>query len=164
MWIAGAELPGDGTPEVVRNPATEEPLAEVPSASPEQVDRAVAAARAALGGWRRTPAGERGELLHGVAAWLRDHTEELGRLMALEGGKPLVEFAGLLVVQRVELAVERVLPLGQASLELFELPARRLILALEGCAAGNGTPLRQGDRRDHRARDAKTFATRVSCG
>src|SRR5215218_1777582 len=91
MCIAGAELPGDGSPEVVRNPATEEPLAEVPSASPGQVDRAVAAARAALGGWRRTPAGERGELLHGVAAWLRDHTEELGRLMTLEGGKPLVE-------------------------------------------------------------------------
>ena len=91
MWIAGTDLPGDGSPEVVRNPATEEPLAEVPSASPGQVDRAVAAARAALGGWRRTPAGERGELLHGVAAWLRDHTEELGRLMTLEGGKPLVE-------------------------------------------------------------------------
>src|SRR5215212_6319154 len=91
MWIAGTDLPGDGTPEVVRNPTTEEPMAEVPSASPAQVDRAVAAARAALGGWRRTPAGERGELLHGVAAWLRGHTDELGRLMTLEGGKPLVE-------------------------------------------------------------------------
>ena len=44
-----------------------------------------------LPGWRRTPAGERGELLHGVAAWLREHTDELGRLMTLEGGKPLVE-------------------------------------------------------------------------
>jgi acyl-CoA reductase-like NAD-dependent aldehyde dehydrogenase len=85
MWIAGAELRGDGSPEVVRNPATEETLADVPSASTDQVDRAVGAARAALGGWRRTPAGERGELLHGVAAWLREHTEELGRLMTLEG-------------------------------------------------------------------------------
>jgi acyl-CoA reductase-like NAD-dependent aldehyde dehydrogenase len=54
MWIAGAELPGGGSPEVVRNPATEEPLAEVRSASPGQVDRAVAAARAAAAGWRRT--------------------------------------------------------------------------------------------------------------
>jgi acyl-CoA reductase-like NAD-dependent aldehyde dehydrogenase len=44
----------------------------------------VAAARAAVGGWRRTPAGERGELPHGVAAWLRDHTQQLGRLMTLE--------------------------------------------------------------------------------
>jgi acyl-CoA reductase-like NAD-dependent aldehyde dehydrogenase len=91
MWLAGADLPGRGAVEVVRNPATEEPLAEVPSATSEQLDAAVAAARAALPGWRRTPAGERGELLHGVAAWLRDHTDELGRLMTLEGGKPLVE-------------------------------------------------------------------------
>ncbi|HEY4726498.1 MAG TPA: aldehyde dehydrogenase family protein, partial [Actinomycetota bacterium] len=91
MWAGGAELAGLGAVEVVANPATEEPLAEVPSASPGQVDRAVQAARAALGGWRRTPAGDRGELLHGVAAWLRAHTEELGRLMTLEGGKPLVE-------------------------------------------------------------------------
>jgi acyl-CoA reductase-like NAD-dependent aldehyde dehydrogenase len=91
MWIQGAEVAGDGAVEVVRNPATEEPIAEVASASPAQVDAAVAAARAALRGWRRTPAGERGELLHAVAAWLREHTEELGRLMTLEGGKPLVE-------------------------------------------------------------------------
>jgi acyl-CoA reductase-like NAD-dependent aldehyde dehydrogenase len=91
MWVAGAELAGEGGVEPVRNPATEEPLAEVAAASPAQVDRAVEAARAALPSWRRTPAGERGELLHGVAAWLRDHTDELGRLMTLEGGKPLVE-------------------------------------------------------------------------
>jgi acyl-CoA reductase-like NAD-dependent aldehyde dehydrogenase len=91
MWVGGAELAGLDAVEVVANPATEEPLAEVPSASPDQVDRAVAAARAALPGWRRTPAGERGELLHGVAAWLREHTDELGRLLTLEGGKPLVE-------------------------------------------------------------------------
>jgi Aldehyde dehydrogenase family len=84
MWLAGADLPGRGAVEVVRNPATEEPLAEVPSATSEQVDAAVAAARAALPGWRRTPAGERGELLQGVAAWLRVHTDELGRLMTLE--------------------------------------------------------------------------------
>jgi acyl-CoA reductase-like NAD-dependent aldehyde dehydrogenase len=91
MWVAGADLAGAGRVEAVRNPATEEPLAEVPSATPQQVDAAVGAAMAALAGWRRTPAGERGELLHGVAAWLREHTDELGRLMTLEGGKPLVE-------------------------------------------------------------------------
>ena len=40
MWVGGAELAGQGEVEVVANPATEEPLAEVPSASPDQVDRA----------------------------------------------------------------------------------------------------------------------------
>jgi acyl-CoA reductase-like NAD-dependent aldehyde dehydrogenase len=91
MWVGGADVAGQGPAEVVRNPATEEPLAEVPAASAGQVDHAVRAARQALPGWRRTPAGERGELLHGVAAWLREHADELGRLLTLEGGKPLVE-------------------------------------------------------------------------
>jgi acyl-CoA reductase-like NAD-dependent aldehyde dehydrogenase len=36
MWIEGAEVAGDGAVEVVRNPATEEPIAEVASASPAQ--------------------------------------------------------------------------------------------------------------------------------
>ena len=37
------------------------------------------------------PAGERGELLHGVAAWLTAHTAELAQLLTQEGGKPYVE-------------------------------------------------------------------------
>ena len=56
MWVAGSDLAGRGDADVVRNPATEEAVAEVRSASADQVDRAVAAARAALPGWRRTPA------------------------------------------------------------------------------------------------------------
>jgi acyl-CoA reductase-like NAD-dependent aldehyde dehydrogenase len=91
MWVGGAELAGLDAVEVVANPATEEPLARAPSAPLDHVAPAAAAPRAALPGWRRTPAGERGELLHGVAAWLREHTDELGRLLTLEGGKPLVE-------------------------------------------------------------------------
>jgi acyl-CoA reductase-like NAD-dependent aldehyde dehydrogenase len=59
MWVAGSDLAGRGDAGVVRNPATEEAIAEVRSASAGQVDRAVAAARAALPGWRRTPASER---------------------------------------------------------------------------------------------------------
>ena len=37
------------------------------------------------------PAIERGELLHEVATRLRDRTDEIARVMTLEGGKPLVE-------------------------------------------------------------------------
>jgi len=91
LWVAGNEQPGQGRPLAVRNPATEAVIAEVPSASAEQVDRAVQAARRAADGWRRLPAGERGELLHGVAAWLKARTGELARLLTLEGGKPFVE-------------------------------------------------------------------------
>ena len=87
MWVAGAELAGPGRGG--RQPGHRGAAGRGASARPTR-SRAVEAARAALPGWRRTPAGE-GELLHGVAAWLREHTDELGRLMTLEGGKPLVE-------------------------------------------------------------------------
>ena len=59
--------------------------------SDEQVAAAIAAAREAQRGWERTPAVERAELLHEVAARLRARSDELAELMTLEGGKPLVE-------------------------------------------------------------------------
>ena len=57
----------------------------------EQVDAAVAAADEAFPGWAATPAVERAELLHEVATRLRARTDELARVMTLEGGKPLIE-------------------------------------------------------------------------
>ena len=47
--------------------------------------------REAMPGWAGMPAAERGELLHEVATRLRDRTDELARVMTLEGGKPLIE-------------------------------------------------------------------------
>ncbi|MGZ5419290.1 MAG: aldehyde dehydrogenase family protein, partial [Solirubrobacterales bacterium] len=49
------------------------------------------AAREASVAWARTPAGERGEMLHEIAAKLRARTDELAETMTREGGKPLVE-------------------------------------------------------------------------
>lgn len=49
---------------VVESPATEEVIAEVPDASPEDIDRAVQAARKAQREWRRVDALERAKLLH----------------------------------------------------------------------------------------------------
>jgi len=84
-------VPGGGPELAVENPATEETVAEIGSASPEQIDAAIAAAREAVPAWAGMPAAERGELLHEVATRLRDRTDELARVMTLEGGKPLVE-------------------------------------------------------------------------
>ena len=61
------------------------------TASEDQVDAAIAAAREAQRAWERTPAVERAEALHEVAARLRANAAELAELMTLEGGKPLVE-------------------------------------------------------------------------
>ena len=51
----------------------------------------MAGAREAAPGWAATPAVERAELLHEVATRMRDRTEDLARVLTLEGGKPLVE-------------------------------------------------------------------------
>jgi acyl-CoA reductase-like NAD-dependent aldehyde dehydrogenase len=85
MLVGGDELAGSGPADPVVNPATETLLAEVPSATAAQVSGAVRAANGAATAWRRTPAADRGELLHGVAAWLRANSDELARVLTLEG-------------------------------------------------------------------------------
>ena len=91
LLIGGEQVPGTEPNLLVENPATEETLAEVPLPSDEQVDGAIDAAREATRAWAAMPAIERGELLHEVATRLRARTDEIARVMTLEGGKPLIE-------------------------------------------------------------------------
>jgi acyl-CoA reductase-like NAD-dependent aldehyde dehydrogenase len=91
LLIGGELVAGAGTPLAVENPYTTETIVTVNSASPEQVEAAVAAAREAWPGWARTTAGERCELLHEAARRLREDAEALARAMTAEGGKPLLE-------------------------------------------------------------------------
>src|SRR5689334_6062495 len=91
LHVGGESVAGAGAPLAVENPYTTETIAEVASASAEQVDAAVARAREAWRAWARTPAGERCELLHEVARRLREQSERLARTMTAEGGKPLIE-------------------------------------------------------------------------
>ncbi|MEV4583420.1 aldehyde dehydrogenase family protein, partial [Nonomuraea jabiensis] len=51
LFIDGEFVDGSGTPFKTINPATEETLAEVATASSDDVDRAVQAARKAFGAW-----------------------------------------------------------------------------------------------------------------
>ena len=57
LLIAGEQVEGDGDRLAVENPATEQTVAEVGTASAEQVDAAIAAAREAFAGWAATPGG-----------------------------------------------------------------------------------------------------------
>ena len=91
LLIGGEQVAGTGPALAVENPTTEETLAEVGLPSDEQVDAAIAVARDAAREWAAMPAIERGELLHEVATRLRARTDEIARLMTLEGGKPLIE-------------------------------------------------------------------------
>lgn len=76
----------------VVNPATEEVIAEVAAATKEDVDAAVAAARAALAGpWGQMSARERGRLVWKLGERLMDKVDEVARLETLHNGKPITE-------------------------------------------------------------------------
>jgi aldehyde dehydrogenase (NAD+) len=78
------------------HPATGEDVASFPIAGPEDVDRAVRAARAAFdaGPWPKMRAGERIKLLRRIADLVREHGDELIALQALDNSVPLT-FAGV---------------------------------------------------------------------
>lgn len=78
------------TPETHRaiNPSTEEPLWEAPVSTQEDVDRAVAAAKAAFPAWRDLTQDERAEYLNKFADAIEANTPELVKLLGLEVGKP----------------------------------------------------------------------------
>ena len=81
----------DGATFEVVEPSTGTPMAEVAKGSPEDARRAVELAERAFedGAWRRTSARERGRLLTQASFLIRDRQEELARLEARNGGKPI---------------------------------------------------------------------------
>ena len=92
MWINGKHASGtSGSVIEVRNPATEEIIDTAPAANAADVDLAVSAVQAAFPAWKRLPAGQKAEMLHEVAQKLSERTDEIARLLTLEGGKPLIE-------------------------------------------------------------------------
>lgn len=77
----------------VYDPSTEEVIAEVAEGGAVDVERAVAAARAAFdtGGWPQTTAVERGRVLLRLAEKIRQNTAALAELECRNSGKPIVE-------------------------------------------------------------------------
>jgi aldehyde dehydrogenase (NAD+) len=73
------------------SPATEEPLAEVAEAGPEDVALAVEAARAAAGPWQALTGAERAKFLYRVARQLQERAREFAVLESMNGGKPIKE-------------------------------------------------------------------------
>src|SRR5687768_13999140 len=73
----------------VINPASGRVFARCPAASRHELDQAVAAARRAFPGWRARSYAERAERIGRLCQSLREHQDELARLLTLEQGKPL---------------------------------------------------------------------------
>ena len=73
------------------NPATGKNLAKVVKGMPEDIDRAVAAARAAFrsGCWSRIAPRERMDILYRFADLIDQHAEDLAVLETLDMGKPI---------------------------------------------------------------------------
>jgi aldehyde dehydrogenase (NAD+) len=73
------------------NPATEEPLAEVAYAGPDDVIAVIESARAAFSKWAALEPLERGKYLFRIARLIQERSRELAVVETMDGGKPLRE-------------------------------------------------------------------------
>ncbi len=91
--LIGAERPeaADGRTFATLDPATGREIAQVPQAGAQDVDRAVAAARAAFaeGPWATIGAAGREGLLRALADAIEAHADELAQIESLDNGKPV---------------------------------------------------------------------------
>jgi aldehyde dehydrogenase (NAD+) len=90
LFIGGEFVDADAYAPTI-NPATEEPLAEVAQASAADVERAVAAARAAAPAWAALPGLERGKYVFRIARLIQERARELAVVETMDGGKPIKE-------------------------------------------------------------------------
>jgi succinate-semialdehyde dehydrogenase/glutarate-semialdehyde dehydrogenase len=92
MIIDGERVSGGGRrTHTVMNPATGEPLAELPLANVEDLDRALDTAAKGFRIWRNSTPHERAAVLQGAAQLMMQRQEELARVATLEQGKTLAE-------------------------------------------------------------------------
>ena len=88
----------------VVNPATQEVLARVPFATPEEINAAVASGKEAFKTWKKTPIGTRARIFLKLQQLIRENMAELAALLTAEQGKTLPDaegdvFRGLEVVE-----------------------------------------------------------------
>ncbi len=119
-FIDGEQASAAGGTEPILNPATGEELARAPLSTPEEVDRAVQAARRAFPGWSQTTPAERAQALLALADVVEQQGEEIAREEALNAGKPIAN------------VVNDEIPVMADNLRFFAGAAR----CLEGRAAG----------------------------
>ncbi|MET9628904.1 aldehyde dehydrogenase family protein [Lentzea sp. NPDC006480] len=92
MFVDGKFVEGAGEPLKTINPATEEVLAEVSTASQSDVDTAVKAARRAYDRvWSKMPGSERAKYIYRIARQIQERARELAVLESLDNGKPIKE-------------------------------------------------------------------------
>ena len=88
----------------ITDPATQEIIAKVPQTTDDEINQAVAAAKAAFQTWRKTPITTRARIFLKYQALIRDHMDELAEILTAEQGKTIADargdvFRGLEVVE-----------------------------------------------------------------
>ena len=95
LYIDGEFVKGGGRKEQdVVNPATGQPIAKLPHASREDLDRALAAAARAFETWKKSSPIDRARILRKVGDLSRERAKDIGRNITLDMGKPLAEAIG----------------------------------------------------------------------
>jgi acyl-CoA reductase-like NAD-dependent aldehyde dehydrogenase len=90
IYVDGAWVPSTGAQTLsVINASTEEVMGTIPEGTPEDVQKAVAAAKAAFPGWAATPREERGKYIQRIAEGLGARMGEIAQVVAGELGMPL---------------------------------------------------------------------------
>lgn len=87
QWCAGSA----GRVEPILNPATGQPIGDVPCAEIPDLQAAVDAAKKGFQTWRRTPAYARYKLMRAAAENLRNNADQTAHWITAEQGKPLAE-------------------------------------------------------------------------
>ena len=94
-YINGTWLDADSNATIeVTNPANGEVLGSVPDMTTAEAARAIEAARIAMIGWRKQTAKQRAVILRRWFDLIMANQDDLGKIMTLEQGKPLIEAKG----------------------------------------------------------------------
>src|SRR5690625_1152639 len=78
----------------VTNPATNEVIARCPDALPDELERAIASAKEAQVAWRQVALPERTRYVMRYQALLKEHQEDIARILAEETGKTMDDAKG----------------------------------------------------------------------
>jgi succinate-semialdehyde dehydrogenase/glutarate-semialdehyde dehydrogenase len=92
LYIDGQFIGAEGRKtQPVTNPADDSVIGQLPHATTEDLDRALAAAQRAFNDWKRVAPLERSAILRKAAGLLRERADEIARNITLDMGKPLAE-------------------------------------------------------------------------
>jgi succinate-semialdehyde dehydrogenase/glutarate-semialdehyde dehydrogenase len=104
MSIRAIEIETEKPSEIVsRDPATGEEIGRAPLASPEDVLRSVAEARAAQSNWANLSYSERGRVIMRARSFVLEEMEQIARLISRESGKPLAEAISMEITPTLDL-------------------------------------------------------------